>query len=92
MRWVELDVRYDMPHLFHEDRAIPCVDIGRVGTVCFAITIKGLLAETHVPNRTCEGNSSAFIGGGEPKRILPLLLSKFIPPFWIVFQMGHDYA
>ena len=92
MRWVALDVRRDLSHLFREDHAIPRLDVGRVDTVCVAITIEGLLAGTHAPSRTCEGNLSAFIGGDKPKWILPLLLRKFIPPLWIAFQMGHDYA
>ena len=80
----------DLLYLSRKDRAIPQrVDVGRVEAVCFAITIGDLLAETYVPNPTCEGNSSRFIGGDEAKWILPRLLSKFISPFWIVFQVGR---
>jgi len=58
----------DLPYLFREDRAILRVEVGRVETVCLAITIEGLLARVIHQH-------SIFIGGDERKWILPRSLS-----------------
>jgi hypothetical protein len=69
------------------------VNVGQVETVCFVITIEDLLTKPHIPNCT-HGvvYQQSLVEMDKRQQILPQLLTKFIPPFWIVFQVSCHYA
>ena len=51
-----------LPYFFRKDCAVPQrVNICRIETVCLAIAIESLFAKTHLPNRSCEGQTSTLV-------------------------------
>lgn len=75
----------ELSYFLREDCTIPQgVNVGWVEAVGFTITIKSLLAKSHLPDYACEGQESMLVKGDEAVAIIPRLLSELMPPFRVM--------